>query len=91
MNFWKLAPTAILTEESDSPVIAKTCGCRTNKRKVTYGFLNDSHSLCLDKKDLISAQLEACEKLSKYVSDPYDKMAVEKEIRELRMALDLMT
>ena len=81
----------IITEEYDSPVIAKTCGCKTNKRKVTYGFLSDSHSLCLDKKDLISAQLEACEKLSKYADDPDDKLAVDREIRELRMALDLMT
>jgi len=81
----------IITEEYDSPVVAKTCGCTTNKRKVTYGFVSESHSLCLDKKDLISAELEACEKLSKYVNDEYDKLAVDKEIRELRMALDLMT
>jgi len=81
----------IVTEEYDSPMIAKTCGCKTNKRKVTYGFLSDSHSLCLDKKDLISAQLEACEKLSKYANDHYDKLAVDREITELRMALDLMT
>jgi hypothetical protein len=47
--------------------------------------------LCLDKKDLISAQLEACENLSKYANDEYDKLAVDREIRELRMALDLMT
>jgi len=81
----------IITEEYDSPVVAKTCGCITNNRKVTYGFLTDSHSLCLDKKDLISAQLEACEKLSKYANDEYDKLAVDREIRELRMAFDLMT
>jgi hypothetical protein len=81
----------IVTEESDSPVVAKTCGCRTNKRKVTYAFVNEYHSLCLDKKDLISAEIEACEKLAKYVNDEYDKLAVEREIRELRMALDLMT
>jgi hypothetical protein len=80
----------IITEEYDSPVVAKTCGCKTNRRKVTYAFLSDSHSLCLDKKDLISAQLEACEKLSKYANDEYDKLALEREIRELRMALDLM-
>jgi hypothetical protein len=81
----------IITEEYDSPVIAKTCGCNTNKRKVTYAFVNETHSLCLDKKDLISAQLEACEKLLKYAADDYDRKAVEKEINELRTALDLMT
>ncbi len=81
----------IITEEYDSPVIAKTCGCKTNKRKVTYAFVSETHSLCLDKKDLIAAELEACEKLSKYVDDMDDRMAVEREIRELRLALNLMT
>ena len=81
----------IITEEYDSPVVAKTCGCTTNKRKVTYAFLSEYHSLCLDKKDLMAAELEACEKLSKYVNDENDKLAVDREIRELRMALDLMT
>jgi hypothetical protein len=81
----------IITEEFDPPVMAKTCGCKSNKRKVTYSFLSDSHSLCLDRKDLLSAQLEACNKLMKYASDEDDRRAVEKEINELRMALDLMT
>ena len=81
----------IITAEYDSPVVAKTCGCTTNKRKVTYAFLSEYHSLCLDKKDLMAAELEACEKLSKYVNDENDKLAVDREIRELRMALDLMT
>ncbi|HXV45338.1 MAG TPA: hypothetical protein VD736_01560 [Nitrososphaera sp.] len=81
----------IITEEYDSPVMAKTCGCKSNKRKVTYSFLNESHSLCLDRKDLMNAQLEACSKLIRYATDEEDKNAVEKEINELKMALDLMT
>jgi hypothetical protein len=81
----------IITEEYDSPVMAKTCGCKSTKRKVTYSFLNDSHSLCLDRKDLMTAQLEACSKLIRYATDEDDKNAVEKEINELKMALDLMT
>jgi hypothetical protein len=81
----------ITTEEYDSPVMAKTCGCKSNKRKVTYSFLSDSHSLCLDRKDLMTAQLEACIKLIKYATDEDDKNAVEKEINELKMTLDLMT
>lgn len=81
----------IITEEYDSPVMAKTCGCKSNKRKVTYSFLNESHSLCLDRKDLIMAQLEACTKLTKYATDEADRKAVEKEINELKMTLDLMT
>jgi hypothetical protein len=38
-----------------------------------------------------AAQVEACEKLRKYATDGDDLKAVEKEINELRMALDLMT
>jgi hypothetical protein len=50
-------------------VVAKTCGCREkNRRTVAYQFIDSSYpSLCLDKKDLILAQLEACEMLLEYV------------------------
>jgi len=76
--------------ESPSIIMAKTCGCKANKRKVTYAFLNETHALCIDKKDLISAQIEACEKLLKYAADVDDRIAIEKEITGLRMALDLL-
>jgi hypothetical protein len=62
--------------ESEVPVkiVAKTCGCREkNTRKVTYQFIDSYHSLCLDKKDVIYAELEACERLLKYASDEGDK------------------
>ena len=78
-------------EENECPVIAKTCVSGADSRKVTYMFLNEYHGLCVDRKDLVLAQLEACEKLLKYAEDPGDKEAVEKEIMELKMALDLMT
>lgn len=81
----------IIKEEYDSPVTAKTCGCNLNSRKVTYSFLSDSHSLCLDRKDLMNAQLDACNKLAKYAVDKNDQIAIEKEVNELKMALDLMT
>jgi hypothetical protein len=45
----------------------------------------------MGKKDIVSAQLEACERLLKYASERSDRVALEQEIRELRMALDLMT
>jgi len=52
--------------DTEAPIIAKTCGCREKNRKVTYAFVDSSHGLCLDKKDIISAELEACQKLLKY-------------------------
>ncbi len=80
--------------ESETPVkvVAKTCGCREkNRTKVTYEFVDSYHNLCLDKKDIIYAELDACERLLNYVTEICDKTTVESEIVELRMALDLLT
>jgi hypothetical protein len=78
--------------ETEAPIkiVAKTCGCKKNKT-VTYQFIDSYHSLCLDKKDLIFAELEACERLLKYASDEADKKTIESETAELKMALDLLT
>jgi hypothetical protein len=48
------------------------------------------HSLCLDKKDILLAEIEACETLLRCSDEELDRKAVEKEIAELKMALDLM-
>ena len=58
--------------------------------KVTYSFIDSYHSLCLDKKDIISAEIEACNRLSKYTRDERDKEVIEIEIAELKMSLDLI-
>ena len=47
-----------LTEE-DSDMIAKTCGCKNTKRKVTYTFVDSYHSLCRDKKDIILSEVKS--------------------------------
>jgi hypothetical protein len=70
-------------------VIAKTCGCK-EKNKVTYAFSDEFHGLCHDKKDVIEAEIQACERLLKYTEDVSEKSAIEKEIAELKTALDLM-
>jgi hypothetical protein len=80
--------------ETETPVsvVAKTCGSKeNNKRKVTYAFVDSYHSLCLDKKDIMYAELEACERLLKYAVDEGDKKTIQSEIAELKMALDLLT
>jgi hypothetical protein len=78
--------------EASSLVIAKLCGCKESRRKVAYSLINETHGLCLDKKDLIISQLEACDKLLRYTSDENDnRIVLEREVRELKMALDLMT
>lgn len=79
--------------ETEVPIriLAKTCGSgKANRKRVTYQLIDSYHSLCLDKKDLMYAELEACERLLKYAADA-DKKTVESEIIELKMALDLLT
>ena len=70
--------------------MAKTCGCMDKKRKVTYSLIDSYHSLCHDKKDLILGQIEACQRLAKYGRDEVDRQAIENEIDELKMVLDLI-
>ena len=73
-------------------VIAKTCGCiESGRQKVTYAFTDEFHSLCMNKKEIIQAEIEACERLLKYATNESEKAVVQKEITELKIALDLMT
>ena len=41
-----------IAHTEDSDMIAKTCGCKDTKRKVTYSFVDSYHSLCKDKNDI---------------------------------------
>jgi hypothetical protein len=59
-------------------------------RKVTYNFIDSYHTLCLDKKDIILAELDACTKLLRYAIDDTEKKTIETEILELKLAIDLM-
>ena len=76
--------------ESPTYVEAKTCGCREKGIKIAYSFVDTYHSLCLDKKDIIMAQIDACERLLNNTTDKISDSAITKEIAELKMALDLL-
>jgi len=80
----------IQNENEAIVVIAKTCGCQGTGSKVTYAFVDQTHALCHDKKDIIRAEIEACNRLLKY-AEKSDKKVIEKELADLRMALDLMS
>jgi hypothetical protein len=80
----------ITDTEYPMTILAKTCGCREKNVKVTYLFIDSCHSLCLDKKDIITAEIEACNRLSKYTREEIDRKAIEREIAELKMSLDLI-
>ena len=87
-----------VTDTESPTILAKTCGCKEKYLKVTYLFIDSCHSLCLDKKDLIYAEIEACNRLSieacnrlsRYTRGEIDKKVIEKEIAELKMSLDLI-
>jgi hypothetical protein len=83
--------------EGETPfnIVAKTCGCNDNdndnRKKITYTFIDAYHGLCIDKKDIVSAELQACERLLKNNSaDEIDRRATEKEIAELKFSLYLL-
>jgi hypothetical protein len=80
----------IAQDEIDIDIVAKTCGCKDRKRKITYSFVDSYHNLCRDKKDIILSEIQACERLLKYTTDENDKIVIEKEIAELKLALDLI-
>lgn len=81
----------IIESEAPYEITAKTCGCKDNGRKVIYSFVESFHNLSKDKKDIIISEIQACERLRKYVRDEIDKKVIEDEISDLKMALDLLT
>ncbi|HKR72479.1 MAG TPA: hypothetical protein VJR94_00055, partial [Candidatus Nitrosocosmicus sp.] len=60
---------------------AKICGCSNNK--IVYGFAEPVHSLCIDKRQLILLQIQACRKLLKHTFDNLELRIIEREIDEL--------
>jgi hypothetical protein len=77
--------------EMESPFIieAKTTGSNRN-RSVTYSPVDTYHNIFIDKRDLILAQIHACEILLKYTKDRTDQIILEKEIGDLKLMLDLI-
>jgi hypothetical protein len=79
-------------ETEEGPIIiAKTSGNTTQGKKISYSFAEPEHALSLDKKDVLIAEIEACERLLKYASESTEREAIEKELSELRMTLDLLS
>lgn len=82
----------IFGSEVPALVVAKTCGSSNSghSRRVAYSFVDPYHEQTLDKKEILLAELNACERLLKYAGDPADRKAVEKEISDLKNILDLL-
>ena len=79
-----------IVQSDNCDIIAKTCRQEKGYKKVAYYFVDNYHNLCKDKKDVILAEINACERLLEYNATLDDVMLIEEEISELRMALDLV-
>ena len=60
---------------------------RKDKRNIIYSFVEQPHNLYIDKKEIILAQLHACERLLKYFKDSVDVGFINKEIADLKTSL----
>jgi len=80
----------IINSEEPYEIVAKTCGCKDQNRKVTYSFVDTYHGLSKDKKDIIISEIEACERLRDCSRDEVDRDVIKTEIAELKMTLDLL-
>ena len=80
----------IIENEIPYLVEAKTCGCNERGKSVSYDFVESTHGLCLDKIELMSAQIQACDRLLKYSKDEQERILLKDEITRLRLALDMI-
>ena len=74
--------------ESSIQIDAKICGS-AQRRKIAYSIMDYCHSLCINKRDIILAQISACELLYKYTKG-FDRDVLKKEISDLKLILDLI-
>ena len=82
----------IIKTEIPFIVEAKTTDCNNRKnRNITYHFMESAHPTCLDKEELLQAQLKACQRLLRLpYEEENDKDIIENEIIELSQVLNGM-
>jgi len=68
---------------------AKLYGEKNSKNKV-YSFIEPQHSLCVDKREILLSQIQACERLSNYLKEETDLKTINNEVSSLKMSLDFM-
>ena len=80
----------IIENEIPYLVEAKTCGCNERGKNVSYHFIESTHGLCMNKMELLSEQIQACERLLRYAKDIDENLLLKDEITRLRLALDMI-
>ena len=61
-----------------------------DKINVIYSVAELQHNFCINKKEIIMEQIKACENLYRYTINKSDNLALEREISELKLALDIL-
>ena len=61
-----------------------------DKTNVIYSIAELQHNFCIDKKEIIIEQIKACQNLSRYNINKSDSLALEREIHELKIALNIL-
>jgi hypothetical protein len=61
-----------------------------DKTNIIYSIAELQHNICINKKEIIREQIKACENLSRYTTNKTDTLALQKEISELKIALDIL-
>ena len=79
----------ILEVEFPLKIEAKTTRYN-DKTNVIYSIAELQHNFCIDKKEIIIEQIKACENLSRYNINKSDSLALEREISELKIALNIL-
>jgi hypothetical protein len=79
----------ILEVEFPLKIEAKTSKYK-EKINIIYSVAELQHNFCIDKKEIIIEQIKACENLSRYTTNKSDSLALEREISELKLALDIL-
>jgi hypothetical protein len=80
----------IIENEMPYLVEARTCGCNERGKSVSYHFIESSHALCMDKIELISGQIQACERLLKLAKEDGEIALLRDEISKLKLALEII-
>lgn len=73
MNIVEIELPRIVTKLSESK--------EQNNLKVTYSFVEESHTLFIDKKDIILSQFRACENLLKETGNKIEEQIIQHEMR----------
>lgn len=65
-------------------IVTKLSGSKEqNNLKVTYSFVEESHTLFIDKKDIILSQFRACENLLKETGNKIEEQIIQHEMRRV--------